>query len=79
MKKIELTAEELDILKKDIKGEINGFTANPREVEVITKIVHDAEELLEELDDYDNVGESLEEWYLAQYEKQQKQAAEQAQ
>lgn len=73
MKKIVLTPQEIDVIERQIAGEIDGWAVTPEEREIITKVVNEAEALLAELDDYDEMGEDLVAWY---YEKYKAQAAE---
>jgi len=70
MKKIELTSEEIEIIERDLRDEIPAFGATPREVEVISKFLKDAKDACEEEDAYDQIDESLEEWYFNKFKAQ---------
>lgn len=66
-----MNAKEIDVLKRQIRGEIDGWMAPPEELEIIAKAVKNAEALLAELDAYDEVGQSLMAWYYRKYREQQ--------
>ena len=70
-KRIVLTDEEIKILEKDKRGELNTFFMEEREREVIDKLIDDAKALMKELDAYDELGNSLIEWYYNKYKAQE--------
>lgn len=66
-----MNAKEVDVLKRESRGEIDGWMVSDEERDIIIKIVNDAETLLAELDAYDEVGQSLMAWYYRKYREQQ--------
>ena len=70
-KKIILTDEEIAVIEKQLKGELNAFFMEEREREVIDKVIDDATALMAELDAYDESGNDLIEWYYNKYKAQQ--------
>lgn len=73
-KKIILTDEEIAVIEKQLKGELNAFFMEEREREVIDKVIDDATALMAELDAYDESGNDLIEWYYNKYKAQQAEA-----
>lgn len=69
--RIILTDEEIKILEKDRRGELNPFFMEDREREVIDKIIDNARALMKKLDAYDELGNSLVEWYYNKFKAQQ--------
>ena len=69
--KIELTDLELAVLKKDIAGEFFPPEATDEERKAMASVIDKADAYCEELDAYDEIGESLMVWFLNQYEAQQ--------
>lgn len=67
--KIELTEVELKVLKQQIEGEFSILDATDEERAAMGQVIKKADELMEELDAYDELGDSLMEWYLAKYEE----------
>ena len=70
MKKIELTELELRMLKLNVKREFYPLTATEEEAKAMNSVIKKAEDLMEELDAYDELDESLMEWFLDKYNKQ---------
>ena len=69
--KITLTDLELAVLKKDIAGEFFPPEATDEERKAMASVIDKADAYCEELDAYDEIGESLMVWFLNQYEAQQ--------
>ena len=69
--KITLTDLELAVLKKDIAGEFFPPEATEEERKAMASVIDKADAYCEELDAYDEIGESLMVWFLNQYEAQQ--------
>lgn len=69
--KITLTDLELAMLKKDIAGEFFPPEATDEERKALASAIDKADAYCEELDAYDEIGESLMVWFLNQYEAQQ--------
>lgn len=70
MNKIELTAAEIQVIEKQINGEIEIFTATDEEKEILTNVTNKAEELLEELDAYDELDGDMISWFYGKYKAQ---------
>ena len=70
-KKIILTDEEIAVIEKQLKGELNAFFMEERERDLIDKVIDDATALMAELDAYDESGNNLIEWYYNKYKAQQ--------
>lgn len=73
-KKIILTDEEIAVIEKQLKGELNAFFMEERERDLIDKVIDDASALMKELDAYDESGNDLIEWYYNKYKAQQAEA-----
>lgn len=71
-KKINLTAEQIAVIEKQLKGEYDPFNAPQEETDALQQVVNDAEALMKELDAYDELEESLVEWYYNKYKAQDK-------
>ena len=70
MKRIELTGLELQMLKLNVAREFYPLVATIEEVNAMNSVIKKAEDLMEELDAYDELDESLMEWFLAKYIEQ---------
>ena len=70
MNKIELTAAEIQVIEKQINGEIEIFTATDEEKAILTKVTEQAEELLDELEAYDELDGDLIAWFYGKYKAQ---------
>ena len=70
-KKITLTDEEVQVIEKQIRGELNTFFMEDREREVIDKVIDDANALMTELDAFDELDGNLVKWYYDKYLAQQ--------
>lgn len=68
---IALTEEEKQVIEKQIRGDLNPFFLEDREREIIDKVIEEAKALMKELDAYDELGNSLVEWYYNKYKAQQ--------
>lgn len=69
--KIILTDEEKNIIEKHLNGELNTFFMEDREREVIDKVIDDAHALMDKLDAFDELDDSLVAWYYNKYKAQQ--------
>lgn len=69
--KIELSALELEMLKQNVNGEFSPMNATEEEAAAMNSVITKAENLIEELDAYDEVDDSLMAWFLGKYEEQQ--------
>lgn len=74
MNKIELTAEEIQVINQQLNGEIEVWSATEEQQQLLTGVLDKADELLEELDAYDELDEKfggdLVKWYYAKYQAQ---------
>lgn len=69
--KITLTDLELEVLKKDIAGEFFPPEATEEERKAMASVIEKADVYCEKQDAYDEIGNSLMEWFLKQYEAQE--------
>lgn len=70
-KRIVLTDKEIEVIEKNLRGELNAFFMEDSEREAIDKVTEDAKALMKELDAYDELGNSLIEWYYNKYKAQE--------
>jgi hypothetical protein len=70
--KIELSPLELEMLKKNVSREFEPMTATAEEAKAMNSVIAKADALMEQLDAYEELGDSLMEWYLHKYESQNK-------
>lgn len=68
---INLTELELKVLEQDVKNEFSDFDATEDELRAMVRVIHKAEALMEELDAYDELDESLLLWFYNKYKAQQ--------
>ena len=71
MKKIELSEQEKEVIRQQLNGEFDGWTATEEQQKLMTQVIHKAEDLLEELDEYDTMGDDLILWYWNKYQAQE--------
>lgn len=71
MKIIVLTQEEISVIEKHLAGNLNLFFSEEKELDLFAKVTKDAEALMEELDAYDELDDSLIAWYYNKYKTQQ--------
>lgn len=70
MKRIELTEQEIQVIRAQLNGEIGAFTATPEQQKILMGVIDKAEALLDELDAYDEMGEDMIKWYWEKYQSQ---------
>lgn len=70
-KKIELSELELAMLERDLRGEFFPVEQTDEENAALNRVITKAETLMDELDAYDELGESLMEWFYNKYKAQQ--------
>ena len=63
MNTAELTKEELIVVEAHLRGEFEMWNATDEQRETLTRVIERAKALLEELEAYDEMGDSLIEWY----------------
>lgn len=70
MKKFELTELEQRVLKASVDRTFFPLTATDEECTALVSVIEKAENLMKELDAYDELGDSLMEWFLKKYNEQ---------
>lgn len=70
-KKIELSELELRMLELDIKHEFYPMTATKEEAMALNRVIEKADNLMRELNAYDELDNSLMEWFYAKYKAQE--------
>lgn len=71
MKKIELSELELAMLKRDLNGDFFPPEQTDEEKKALLRVIRKANKLMEELDAYDELGNSLMQWFYNKYKAQQ--------
>lgn len=71
MKKIELTADEIKVIKQQLNGEIEVWSADDYQQKHLTSVINKADALLEELDAYDEMGDDMILWFWNKYKAQE--------
>ncbi len=69
--KIELSALELEMLERDLRGEFFPPEQTDEENMAYARVIDKADALMEELDAYDELGNSLMQWYYDKYKAQE--------
>ena len=76
MKMIELSADEIKVIKQQLNGEIELWSATEEQQKLLTSVIDKADALMEELDAYDDLGNYMEDgvigWYYDKYKAQEK-------
>lgn len=70
--RIELTPLELAMLERDLRGEFFPPEQTDEENKAFASVIDKADKLIEELDAYDELEESLMQWYYDKYQAQEK-------
>ena len=73
MKKIELSELELAMLKRDLSGDFFPPEQTDEENNALARVIDMADNLMEELDASDELGDSLMQWFYDKYKAQQAQ------
>lgn len=73
MNKIELTELELKVLKQNVSGDFSPMNATEEEAAAMNSVLRKAEDLMDELEAYDELENSLMLWFLCKYESQAEQ------
>lgn len=71
MKKIELSADEIKVIKQQLNGEIEVWSADDYQRENLTSVIHKAEALMHELKAYEESGDDMILWFWNLYKKQE--------
>lgn len=78
MKKIELSADEIKVIKQQLNGEIEVWNATDEQQKLLTGVIDKAEALMDELDTYDDLDNYMEgglvAWFYDKYKAQEEQA-----
>lgn len=70
-KKIILSDEEIAIIEKQLNGQFSPLESTNKERQMFKSIIQSAETLCNELDAYDDIGDSLLQWYYDKYKAQE--------
>lgn len=71
MEKIELTPLELSMLERDLRGEFFPPEQTDEENKALARVIEKADALMEKLDAYDELGNSLMQWFYDKYQAQE--------
>lgn len=69
-RKIILTDEEKKVIEQQLNGEIEEWSATEQQRRVLTKVINDANALMDESEAYEESGDDLIEWYYNKYKEQ---------
>lgn len=69
--RIELTPLELAMLKRNLAGEFFPPEQTDEENKALANVIEKADNLMEELDAYDELGNSLMQWFYDKYQTQE--------
>ena len=68
--KIELTEAEKEVIQKYFNGEITAFGTSEEDMQTMSGVINKAEDLMHELEAYDDAQEDMVKWYWELYETQ---------
>jgi len=72
--KIELTPIEIEVLKEEIENEENGILtdrdSSSEKGRAFASVIEKADNLMNELNAYDEIGDSLIKWFFKKYKEQ---------
>lgn len=71
MNKIELSQDEISVIKQQLNGEIEVWSATDEQQKLLTGVIEKAEALMDELDAYDDDFDDLVLWYWNKYKEQE--------
>lgn len=71
MGKIILSEKEIEVIKKQLSGKIEVHSATEEEQDLLMGVIDKANDLLEELDAYDEFGLDLILWFYNKYKEQE--------
>ena len=74
MKKIELTPAHIAAIEAQLNGGVGYEPMDFDEIKAIDEVIEMADSLMEELDAYDELDDSLVKWFYNKYKEQQAQA-----
>ena len=70
MNKIELSNDEIKIIKKQLSGEFDQFDSTEEEQKLMMSVIDKANALMEELDAYEESGDDVVKWFYEKYKSQ---------
>ena len=70
MSKIELSADEINVIQQQLNGEIEVWNATDEQQKHLTSVIHKAEALDEELGYKDNYSDMIK-WFWDKYQEQE--------
>lgn len=71
MEKIILSEKEIDVIQKQLNGEIEVHSATEEEQQLLMGVIDKADALLEELDAYEELNGNLILWFYNKYQEQE--------
>lgn len=71
MEKIILYEKEIDVIQKQLNGEIDVHSATEEEQQLLMGVIDKADALLEELDAYEELNGNLILWFYNKYQEQE--------
>lgn len=71
MKKIELSADEIKVIKQQLNGEIEVWNATEYQQKHLTSVIDKAEALMHELKAYEESGDDMILWFWNKYKAQE--------
>lgn len=71
MEAIILSEKEIEVIKKQLNGEIEVYDVTEEDQILLTGVIEKAENLLDELDAYDEFGDDLIKWFYEKYKEQE--------
>lgn len=71
MSKIELNADEIQVIQQQQRGEFDTFSATDYQKQHLMSVIDKADALMEELDAYEESGDDVIAWFWAKYQAQQ--------
>lgn len=72
-KKIILSDKQIELIESELKGEFAPYSATPEEQKLFGQVMDDANELVKELNAFDEINGNLLQWYYNKYKEQQAQ------
>lgn len=71
MKKIELSADEIKVIKQQLNGEIEVWNATDEQQKHLMSVIRKAEALMHELKAYEESGDDMILWFWEKYKAQE--------
>lgn len=70
MKEIILSEKEIEVIQKQLNGQIEVYDVTEEEQEILSNVIDKAYDLMEELDAYEESGEDVIKWFYEKYKNQ---------